>query len=398
MRIALVEFSPSGGLFQFAVQLGEGLARRGHSVRLLTGPEPELGSREPGFEVLGVLPTWHPQARDTVRSAVARRVRRAWRAGRLTVAWLRLAVLLRRMRPDAVLFSTWRFPLDAWGVRLVRRVVPDARLGIVAHEPRPLAEQSADDGAYKRSPLLTRALEKAWACMDVAFTLGERARDIAVETWSPRAPVTVIPHGDESVFVRGAFAPVASTRPQVLFFGTLTHYKGVDVLLDAFEAVRGALPDATLVLAGAIGNDVDATALERRVEALDGVELHPGYVPLSEVPAFFERARVVALPYTRASQSGVAHLAQTFARPVVASRVGDIPGVVTDGVDGWLVEPGDPDALADALLVPLRDVATAAARGQAGAERISGDASWDVVARKVSEALEAARQRPRASS
>jgi len=398
VRIALVEFSPSGGLFQFAVQLGEGLARRGHAVRLVTGPEPELHSRERGFEVLGVLPTWHPQVHDDVRSPLARRARRLWRAGQLTFAWLRLATLLRRVRPDAVLFSTWRFPLDAWGVRLVRRVVPDARLGIVAHEPRPLAEQSAEGGAYKRSRLLTGALAAAWGCMDVAFTLGERAREIAVETWAPKAPVTVIPHGDESVFVRGEVAPVAGTGPQILFFGTLTHYKGVDVLLDAFESVRRALPEATLVLAGAVGNDVDAMALARRVEALDGVELHAGYVPLTQVPHFFDRARVVALPYTRASQSGVAHLAQTFARPVVASRVGDIPAVVTDGVDGWLVDPEDPDALAEALLIPLRDSATAAERGEAGARRLTGEASWDVVAQKVSEALEAAVQRPRASS
>ena len=52
-RIALIEFSPSGGLFQFSVQLGEALARAGAEVEVITGPKPELSSREPGCRVRG---------------------------------------------------------------------------------------------------------------------------------------------------------------------------------------------------------------------------------------------------------------------------------------------------------------------------------------------------------
>jgi hypothetical protein len=57
LRITLVEFNPSGGLFQFAVQLGEALADRGHDVELVTGPDPELASRRPNFRVVAQLPT-----------------------------------------------------------------------------------------------------------------------------------------------------------------------------------------------------------------------------------------------------------------------------------------------------------------------------------------------------
>ena len=60
--VAMVEFPPSGGLFQFSVQLGEALARRGHRVDVITGPRPELRSREAACRVRGVLPTWHPHA------------------------------------------------------------------------------------------------------------------------------------------------------------------------------------------------------------------------------------------------------------------------------------------------------------------------------------------------
>jgi hypothetical protein len=74
-----VKFSPSGGLFQFAVELGEALAELGHSVQLLTGPDPELQSRHPGFRIRPVLlPTWHP-ADTEVRNPVYRKLRRAVR-------------------------------------------------------------------------------------------------------------------------------------------------------------------------------------------------------------------------------------------------------------------------------------------------------------------------------
>ena len=59
-RVAMVEFPPSGGLFQFSVQLGEALARRGHRVDIVTGPRPELRSREADCRIHAVLPDLAP--------------------------------------------------------------------------------------------------------------------------------------------------------------------------------------------------------------------------------------------------------------------------------------------------------------------------------------------------
>ena len=92
-----------------------------------------------------------------------------------------------------------------------------------------------------------------------------------------------------------------------------------------------------------------------------------GYVPVQDVPSYFARARCVVLPYKRSSQSGVAHLAHTLRRPVVATYVGDIPAVVRDGVSGLLVAPDAPDALANALVRLLTDPESARRMGDAGA-------------------------------
>jgi glycosyltransferase involved in cell wall biosynthesis len=377
-RIALVEFPPSGGLFQFSLQLGEALARAGESVELITGPSPELASREPGCRVLSILPTWHPRGADAPE--LWRKARRVIRGGRHAAAWAVLLVHLIRTRPDVVMWSAWRFAIDGWGVHAVRRALPNSVLGLVAHEPRPLVEQPDQDGLYRTSAVMTRALGKAYADLDVVFVLGESAKRVLIETWPITAAVHVIPHGDEGIFVSADIPDVSSTGPVALSFGTITAYKGIDTLLQAWPTVRGGVPDAELVIVGALNADVDASLLRAQVAQLVGVTLQIGYVPVAEVGACFAGARCVVLPYKRSSQSGVVHLAYTLGRPVVATRVGDIPSVVREGISGILVDPGDQDALAAGLIRLLTDPDLAEAMGKAGQSSMVAGASWDKVA------------------
>ncbi len=384
--VVLVEFSPSGGLFQFALQLGEALGRRGHNVEVLTGPEPELASREAQCVLRPILPTWHPTA-GSHAPEWWRRARRLLRAGQLACAWVVVLVQVATRRPNVVLFSTWRFALDAWFVQLLARLAPGVQLGIIAHEPRPLIEQPGAEGLYRKNHILDRALRGAWSQMDVAFVLGEATRAELLATWPLRCPVTVIPHGDEAIFAAGSVPPVSDTEPRALFFGTITAYKGLDDLLEAWPRVHDALPQARLVIAGSVGADVDAGALAERVAGMPGVTLQAGYVPVEAVAPLFAAARCVVLPYRRSSQSGVAHLAFTFARPVVATSVGDVPSVVRDGETGRLVTPGDVPALAAAVIALLGDAAESERLGTQGQVRLEDTATWDDVADLVDAAL-----------
>ncbi len=375
-RIVFVEFAPSGGLFQFSVQLGEALARRGDEVEVITGPRPELDSRESGCRVTSVLPTWHPTAGSDAPEWW-RRARRGVRAGQYVAGWLTVIAVLVARRPDVVVWSSWRFSIDGWGVLAVRKVLPAAVLALIAHEPRPLREQ-AGDGLYKDSD--SRALTAAHRALDVAYVLGESAREALVATWPLAAPVQVIPHGDEGVFGQASLGPVDETGPVALCFGTIRAYKGIDVLFKAWPEVLRQLPGARLVLAGAVNPDVDKEWLRESVARLAGVELHEGYVELEGVAAYFARARVVVLPYRRGSQSGVAHVAHTFGRPVVCTRVGDIPAVVHDGISGLVVPPGDVGGLAAALVRLLAEPEFALRLGSEGRRQLSLHASWDEVA------------------
>ncbi len=383
--IVLVEFSPSGGLFQFAVQIGDALAAAGEPVQLLTGPDPELTATQPGFTVRPVLPTWHPADTAPV-SRMLRLVRRGWRAAQLVLAWVVLGVHLVRIRPRAVLWSQWRFSFEPLFVVLIAAVLRKVTLGLIAHEPLPRSD-AKDTSKPKSGRFLEFAFGAAWRRMDVVFVLGPETRNLVLHHWRPRGEVVVIPHGDERALRVGAtVAPVADTGPVALFFGTWSTYKGIDVLLEAFALVRESLPQARLILAGAVGADIDLDAVLARSNQVGNIDARPGYVAVEDVPDLLAGTRVVVTPYIRATQSGVAHLAYTFSRPVVATAIGDVPQVVRDGETGLLVRPDNRRELADAMLMLLGDPQRADMMGAAGHRSVAG--AWEAAAARVSEALD----------
>lgn len=382
MRICLVEFSPSGGLYQFALQLADALGRAGHAVDLLTGPDPELRPAEPAVRLLPVLHTWHPTSAGDERWAL-RKARRGVRAGQQLAAWSQAATHIRRERPDVVQWAEWRFALDGAIVAAIARRHPGVVMADVAHTPRPYSEQRNRGSLHKDGRLLHRALAAAYARMDVVLVLGERSREDLRAAFPAAGRVEVLPHGDEGIYAGPVPLPSTCGRT-ALFFGTLARYKGLDVLLDAWRRVGAARPDARLVIAGAVA-DIDLPALRRSAEAVGGVDLRPGYVPAGSVRDLVGAARLVVAPYQLAYQSGVVHLAHTLGRPVVASDVGDLAAVVRPEVTGLLVPPGDAGALATAMARLLDDPAEADRLGAAGQARLTREASWDTAAAQLTD-------------
>lgn len=108
-------------------------------------------------------------------------------------------------------------------------------------------------------------------------------------------------------------------EPSLLFFGRLSWYKGVDVLLDAMQLLWRRTPEARVVIA--TGGELP----EHQVLADPHILVRHPHVPEADVPALFGDARCVVLPYREASQSGVGARAKGFGRPLVVSDVGDLP-------------------------------------------------------------------------
>lgn len=400
MRIAVVEFAGRGGLIHYAFQLCRALANAGCEVSLLTDRHYELEGLPHPFRVEKILRLWDPKPSGSIppspAAAALRRLRRAARAVRYYREWGRLVLYLRRERPDVVQFGDIRFATDVAFLAVLRLF--GLRLADICHNVFPFAAGGGSSGLPRASRLLRILFARIYRCFDVVFVHFQANRREFLEAYGlPPGRVECIPHGNEAIFDElkdPSRDPEALRRelglgPEdrvVLLFGTLSGYKGVDVVLHAFGRVLQAEPRARLVVAGFPAPDFDLRAhefLARKLGVEQSVLFVPRYVDSGAVAAWMALAEVAVFPYRAVYQSGALHVAQFFGVPVVATRVGAIPEVIDDGESGLLVAPGDPEALAQALLRLLDDPDLALRLGRRAREDALGRFAWKTVAETI---------------
>ena len=188
--------------------------------------------------------------------------------------------------------------------------------------------------------------------------------------------VHVIPHG---VFAHLADVPpqpppFQTDRPVVLCFGLMRPYKGIDVLLEAWHGVE----DAELWVAGMPRMDIS----HLRAIAPPNVRFVPRFITDPELPAYFQRADLVVLPYREIDQSGVLFTALAFGKPLLLSDVGGFPEVAATGA-ARTVPAGDSAALRMALEELLGDPAALAALASRARDAAEGRYAWGTIARQT---------------
>ncbi len=281
-----------------------------------------------------------------------------WVPGMFEAAWL----LLRR--PPAVLVVQW-WSAAVWHTQLALMLLAratGARTVVEIHE--------VIDSAEARHPLAR------WWVRLVAPRLLERADRVIVHSESDRALVSsrlrvpgdrieVVPEppfdsyhlaaspGPLRVVANGRDAsPGSAGVVDLLFFGTIRPYKGLEHLVEAFdrlcEADDGDRWRLTVVGETWEGWTEPARRIarsphRRRITVVDG------YVPDEDVDRYFAAADLVVLPYLRSSTSGPLMVAMSYGKPVVVTRVGGLPEAVDGYFGAVLVAPGDPAALAEGI-------------------------------------------------
>ena len=178
-----------------------------------------------------------------------------------------------------------------------------------------------------------------------------------------------------------AAAPhIKESGNEVLFFGRIWKYKGLDFLIRAEPLITQQVPDVKFVIAG---KGDDFARYRNAMTHPERFEVHNEFVSYDKQAELFRRASVIVLPYIEATQSGVIPLAYTYGKPVVASAVGGLPSQVEDGKTGFLVPPSDSRALADKITLLLQDRALRQRLGENGRQKLTSEWSADVVARKT---------------
>ena len=284
-----------------------------------------------------------------------------------------LANLVRR-RPRVIIFQWWTGTvLHSYLFLALAARLAGARVVIEFHEILDTGEDAipfAKHYVNLVAPLFVRLAagyvihsEADRAALEGRYRLGGR-------------PVAVIPHGPYDHHrgaVDGAFRAAPETATNLLFFGVIRPFKGLEDLVAAFDALPAdQIDDFWLTVVGETWeNWTLPVEMIERSPYRHRISLVNRYVHDDEVAAFFAGADAVVLPYHRSSASGPAHTAMSHGLPLVLTEVGGLPHAV-DGYDGAiLVPPHDPAALAAAILrVP-------AMRGRAFADPHSWDRTLD---------------------
>jgi glycosyltransferase involved in cell wall biosynthesis len=184
--------------------------------------------------------------------------------------------------------------------------------------------------------------------------------------------IEIIPNGiDLAMFPRHDYSP----RPRrIAMIACLREEKRVDVLVAAAATILERYPDAEFLIAGdgtcreALEEQARATGVRHRCRFLGHRD---------DVPAVLAEADVFVLPSRSEAFPNSIIEAMAAGLPVVASDVGGIPELVEDGRTGRLVPPGDPQALAGALLELLDHPDRVEAFGREGRDRIERSYSFD---------------------
>jgi glycosyltransferase involved in cell wall biosynthesis len=262
---------------------------------------------------------------------------------------------LRAWRPDTVVFQWWTGSVlhtylalalfaRLWGTRVV----------VEFHEVLDTAEQ--------RIPLArawVRVLGRPFFGLADAFVIHSEAdREPISERYAVgNRPCVVIPHGPIDHFASNDHSSSLPLRDpptgvvNLLFFGTIRPYKGLEDLVEAFELLDD--DEVALYWLTVVGETWEGWELPiRLIESSrhrSRITLVNRFVEDEEVSAYFAGADAAVLPYHRSSASSPASVAMANGLPLVLTAVGGLPEAVADYEGAILVPPHDPRALRDAI-------------------------------------------------
>lgn len=175
--------------------------------------------------------------------------------------------------------------------------------------------------------------------------------------------ISVIPLGINNFAPQTDLTPAEAKRllgirqdeKAILFFGRITPYKGLEILVEAFQKSLPPADNYRLMIAGRPEEATEATYWVPIREALredvqkGRVLLRAEHIPDAETELYFKAADVLVLPYRDIYQSGILFLGYSFGLPTLAANVGSLKDEMMEGRTGFLFKPEDPADLASTI-------------------------------------------------
>ena len=168
----------------------------------------------------------------------------------------------------------------------------------------------------------------------------------------------------------------------VLFFGRLEYYKGIDVLIDAMADERVKRYSCYIIGKGDL-----AKACKTQVKVPSNVHIINKYEPDQKIAEYVSRSKIVVLPYREATGTQIVQNVFYYGRPVIATKTGCFPEYIDEGKDGLIVKPDSKKELVEAISYMLSNNNARKSMGENAKKSLNEKFSNKVIANEYIDTL-----------
>lgn len=388
MKIALID--PSLFTWPYDLKLAKGLTDVGHATSIVGR---QIGQKPSVDEAQFLDRHFYPGLQSRFFKKLPRNVQLGLKGLSHAESMARLLRRFRKTPPDVIHFQ-WA-PLaivDSQFIPRFRRVAPTV---LTVHDSNPFNNNPS-------SRIQRIGALRILHCFDHLIVHTAVARDRLLRVGIPDDNISVIAHGllTDHIPRPAGKRLVADGRVQILLFGKIKAYKGVDVMLRALALVPRDVRERCVVKVVGWPEMPMAPlfAMVKDLQLEGQVEFDLRFIPEDEVTSLVASADILAFPYRDIDASGVLMLAIAAGRPIVASNLGTFSEWLSDQAEGTLVPPGDPVELSRSLERLISDAEYRNSKSQRILDLRDAVPTWTSIARLTETAYEKAGRRVGASA
>ncbi|OXT09508.1 hypothetical protein CE561_00655 [Thermoanaerobacterium thermosaccharolyticum] len=357
LKIALIYLGRKGGGSIYSIEIAKALSKKSDVLVVISKQSENINE-------------WHKTGLNVLEVDTYNDIKSMMLSTMNIKKFLNLKKKILNFRPDVLYYPmihTWT-PIINMFIKQVPKIV-------TLHDPKP---HKGEENIILEK-ISNMSIKQADRIVILSSIFKETVLDLGIDP----DRIDVIPHGEFSYYARKNNTTKKEFKNTILFFGRISKYKGIEVLLKAFKIIKQDVKDAKLLIVGS----GDMTDYKELIGKLRDIEITNRWIKDDEVGNFFSKADFLVVPYIDASQSGVIPTAYGFSMPVVASRIGGIPEQVDDGKTGFLVKPGDENELAEKCIELLNNPDLIIEMGQNAYKKACNEMSWEHVSNLLMESI-----------
>ena len=355
MKIAIIiyRFLPNwiGGIEIATYHMAKQLTKKGHEVHIITTLYDKKiagESKEHGFYVHRI---------------VCKKVRFFG----IILFWLKALICLNKIDPDAIHVQSIGMGIPAYLAKVfIKKQYVVCGHGSDVYLP------------WKSKKIISKiVIKNAAVVIALSRDMEEKIKKIY------RRDVKIIPNGIDVELFRNKSENRNNDKKIILFVGTLRPIKGVIYLIEAMGIIRQSIPDVRLLI---VGDGEDRDKLKEIVDKSDLKEcIHfVGKIQNEKIPEYMAKSDIFILPSLSEGLPVVILEAMASGLPIIATNVGGLPDIIKNGENGFLIERGKPEEIAEKVSIILKNNILKERMNNNNKEK-SKEYSWEIITKKLEE-------------